>query len=399
MRVRPAPPVLGAGTASDDRYSSDVTGTSAGGASRVGVHRAAAFVAAGQPREALAVLAAAGPEENETAAAQRVRALALLAVEEVDEALGAARQAVGLDPDDGTGLWLTSTLLLRTGDQAGAVDAARRAVVVAPTSWRSHAAVADALFLDPARRVEALRASYEAVRLAPEEPDVHRRHGDLLLAAGRHRDAQAAYRRGLELAPGTTGTRHNLAVSRLRGGHEGESALAFSSVLATDPTDATARRNFVVAVVNPLARVRGMLGFTAVMTGLMSLGVTGDAEIARLTTILLPVTGIVGAVVVALRFVAETRSRTRSVVATARRAVPGWTALAAVTLAALLVSVVSVFLPLAAALVAQAVVLACAVLGSLQSRRILVAFPRTRPAPPTVAAAPTDESSPWRNPA
>ncbi|MEK6310820.1 MAG: hypothetical protein V4755_08935 [Curtobacterium sp.] len=376
-----------------------MTGTSAGGASGVGVHRAAAFVAAGQPREALAVLAAAGPAENETAAAHRVRALALLAIDEVDDALGAARQAVSLDPDDETGLWLTSTLLLRTGDQAGAVDAARRAVVVAPTSWRSHAGVAFAQFRDPARRVEALRASYDAVRLAPEEPDVHRRHGDLLLAAGRHRDAQAAYRRGLELAPGTTGTRHNLAVSRLRGGHEGESALAFSGILAVDPTDATARRNFMVAVVNPLARARGMLGFAAVMTGLMSLGVTGGTDTARLTTILLPVIGIVGAMVVVLRFAAETGRRTRSVTATARRAVPGWTALATVTLGALLVSVVSVFLPPAAALAAQAVVFVGVVIGSVQSRHIQVAFPRTRPAPTTEAAVPTDESSQWRNPA
>ncbi|MFJ2979449.1 tetratricopeptide repeat protein [Curtobacterium sp. NPDC087082] len=364
------------------------------------VQRAAALIDAGRPADALADLAVVERDQGASVAGHRVRALALLALDRPDDAQDEARRAVGLAPTDSVALRILSTTLVRSGDQTGAVAAARRSVEADPGSWLAHLAVADALWLDERRRPEALRASYETVRLAPLEPMAHRRHGDLLLAAGRQRDAQAAYRRGLELAPEDRGARHNFAVSRLRRGHDGESALAFAGILATDPTNALARRNLVVGVLNPLARIRFGLGAGALMTGfqcLVSLDAPSDAD--RWYTTLPPVIGLALVVVVVLRFAAETRPRTGFLVRAARRAVPGWTTTVAVLGAATAVSVAGLFLPPDAAVVAQGLVFAGVVVASVRIRSTMRAFPKTTPVRQDVDEGRTDrDDDGWGNP-
>ncbi len=352
-----------------------MAGDAAGRGPEDTVLRAAALVDAGRPGDALAGLAAGDTADGESAAAERVRALAFLALDRAEDALLAARRAVTLDPDDATGVRVLSSVLLRVGDVPGALDAARRAVAADPDSWRAHHAVVEALWSDAAARPDALRASEEAVRLAPTEPYVHRRHADLLAASGRRRDAQAAYRRALRLAPEDRGGRHNLAVARLRHGHEGESALAFARLLASEPDNALARRNLMVSLVNPLARIRTVLGVMAVYGGVTLLDEVRDST-DRWLTATAPALGLVLALVVVVRFVAGTGRRLGWLIRLARRAVPGWTATAVTLGTALLVAVVGLFLPPAGDLAAQCLVLTGVVVASVQIRTVISSFPR-----------------------
>ncbi|WP_146244652.1 tetratricopeptide repeat protein [Curtobacterium sp. MCPF17_018] len=345
------------------------------------VIRAGALVDAGRPEQALAEVTAAEHDEGESIAGQRVRALALLALDQPDAACDAARRAVALAPGDSTSLRVLSTALLRSGDRIGAVEAARRSVAADPGSWQAHAARVDALWLGEQNRLEAMRASFEAVRLAPTEPFVHRQHGDLLLAVGRQREAQDAYRRGLALAPEDRGARHNLAVSRLRRGHESESALVFAGILSTNPTDATALRNLMVGVVNPLGRIGVALGGAAVFTGFEFLATidSGDPAMERWATTFPPVIALAVIAFIALRFTSEARPRLAFLLSVARRAVPGWGLVALVLGVATAISVTGLFLPPVVALVAQGLVLVGVVIASVLIKRILRAFPRTRP--------------------
>ncbi|MBF4608536.1 tetratricopeptide repeat protein [Curtobacterium sp. VKM Ac-1393] len=352
------------------------------------VLRAGALMDAGLPERALAELAAVERDEGESIPGLRVRALALLALDRTDAARDAARRAVELAPGDSTSLRILSTALLRCGDRTEAVDAARRSVAADPGSWQAHTAVADALWLGEQNRLEALRASFEAIRLAPTEPLVHRRHGDLLLAAGRRQDAQAAYRRGLELAPEDRGARHNLAVTRLRHGHEGESALVFAGILSTDPTNATALRNLMVGVVNPLGRIRTVLGAAALFSGFEYLATIDSTApgVGRWAAVVMPVLALAGVTFVVLRFTTEARPRLAFLVSVARRTVPGWGALAVTLGVATAISLTGLFLPPVGALAAQGLVFVGVVVASVRIRRILQAFPRTRPTPAEVEA-------------
>ena len=381
MPAGTGPPVLGASAVHGERYSSPVAGEAAQRGPAT-VIRAGALVDAGRPEQALAEVRAAEHDEGESIAGQRVRALALLALDQPDAACEAARRAVALAPGDSTSLRVLSTALLRSGDRIGAVEAARRSVAADPGSWQAHAARVDALWLGEQNRLEAMRASFEAVRLAPTEPFVHRQHGDLLLAVGRQREAQDAYRRGLALAPEDRGARHNLAVARLRHGHESESALAFAGILSTNPTDATALRNLMIGVVNPLARIRVALGGAAVITALGFLATidSGDPGTERWATTFPPVTALAVIAFIALRFTSEARPRLAFLVSVARRAVPGWGLVTLVLGGATAISATGLFLPPVAALVAQGLVFVGVVIASVLMKRILRAFPRTRPA-------------------
>jgi tetratricopeptide (TPR) repeat protein len=349
------------------------------------VERAAALVDAGRPDDGLTELAAAEREHGETAAGQRVRAVALLDSDRLplDDALAdavrAARRAVELAPDEPAGLLVLSIALRQAGDQRAAVVAARDAVAADPGSWQTHLALADALSANGRSPREARRAAAQAVRLSPTEPLAHRRLGDLLRAAGRGRAARASWNRALALAPEDRDTRLNVAADRLRRGHEGESAVVFAGLLAPDPGNALARRNLVVSLLNPLHRIR-VTHFSMAVFGVLHFVAALDRPggPSRWTTGFPAAVALAVTVALAVKFTVGARPRLRWLLASASRAVPGWNTLIAVLAASVLAAVVGLFLPPVGGLVAQLLVLVGAVVGTVLHARVLRAHPLTR---------------------
>lgn len=365
--------------------SSPVAGSDVGRSAGASVERAAALVDAGRPDDGLTELAAAEREHGETAAGQRVRAVALLDSDRLplDDALAdavrAARRAVELAPDEPAGLLVLSIALRQAGDQRAAVVAARDAVAADPGSWQTHLALADALSANGRSPREARQAAAQAVRLSPTEPLAHRRLGDLLRAAGRGRAARASWNRALALAPEDRGTRLNVAADRLRRGHEGESAVVFAGLLAPDPGNALARRNLVVSLLNPLHRIR-VTHFSMAVFGVLHFVAALDRPggPSRWTTGFPAAVALAVTVALAVKFAVGARPRLRWLLDSASRAIPGWNALMAVLAASVLAAVVGLFLPPVGGLVAQCLVLVGAVVGTVLHARVLRAHPLTR---------------------
>jgi Flp pilus assembly protein TadD len=77
--------------------------------------------------------------------------------------------------------------------------------------------------------------------VAPEAPGAHLNHGTMLMQLGRSAEAEAAFRRGLSVAPDHAPLRNALAAALATRGAAEEAAAEFRRVLAADPGNAEAR--------------------------------------------------------------------------------------------------------------------------------------------------------------
>ncbi len=96
------------------------------------------------------------------------------------------------------------------------------------------------LAASPPNLDKALAAQQQMVVDRPYDAEVHNDHGNLLVLAGRHEEASDAYRRSIELAPGETLARYNLAVLLQQTGFAKQAVAAFQELLEIDARHARA---------------------------------------------------------------------------------------------------------------------------------------------------------------
>jgi tetratricopeptide (TPR) repeat protein len=205
------------------------------------------YLGANRPKEAIRVLEAQLVENPDDAECLRLLAQAYLAAasgaEGATKALPAATHAVELNPDDSHGWRLLSLCYTRLGTHQRAQDAARRARAISPGQWLSHAAVAHADASAGAVTDDTRASVAEAIRLGPNQPEVHFAAGRVAQASRQSSAAREHYERTLSINPGHVGARNNLALIDMRSGNAGSAAAAFASLLAENPNSDLALRN------------------------------------------------------------------------------------------------------------------------------------------------------------
>ncbi len=196
---------------------------------------AEAWLAADRPAEAMAALAPYLASTPDDPRALCLAACAQLGLERSYDALSSAKRASVLDPEDEWPLRLVSVACGRLGRSTEAIAAAKAAVRVAPDEWRAHLQVGQARLVTGRLTEEAWDALTEAVRLAPDEPGVHRTRGLIASGLDRRRDAEAAFREALRLDPRDAVSRHELARLTVRRGGLAAATAGFSNAVALDP--------------------------------------------------------------------------------------------------------------------------------------------------------------------
>jgi Tetratricopeptide repeat len=116
--------------------------------------------------------------------------------------------------------------------------------VTRPTSWIAAAACAalalTALGAAPPNLFRALEAQRQRAAERPDDPGVYNDLGNLLALAGDAANAEAAYRRAVELAPDRAAPRYNLALLLQQRGDRREALKQYRTVVELDPAHAWA---------------------------------------------------------------------------------------------------------------------------------------------------------------
>jgi arylsulfatase A-like enzyme/Tfp pilus assembly protein PilF len=171
---------------------------------------------AGQSRDAVAVLEGLG-HEREDAVVWHERALALAEAGRGQEAEGAERRAVELNPLLPEPSNHLGVLLARRGKLDEALARFEAATLLDPNNAKAWSNRANAL-RGLGRLEEAALAYRRAAELSPRDPDPLNGLGVLAVQAGRTEEAAALFRRALSLAPSFSEARLNLAVALIQAG-------------------------------------------------------------------------------------------------------------------------------------------------------------------------------------
>ena len=174
------------------------------------IRAADALEAAGQRDRAIASLQQFAARHPRDAAAAEALARVLFRAGRRDQALYHARRAAELDPGNAARLTTLSLVLQQSGALDEAVAVVRRQVALAPTlagAWCNLGSMERARGDYPA----AIAAFERAVAADPTLPFVYT-HAALLLEVGRHEEAEALLRRGLEARPDSPVVAHLAAL-------------------------------------------------------------------------------------------------------------------------------------------------------------------------------------------
>jgi tetratricopeptide (TPR) repeat protein len=136
-----------------------------------------------------------------------------------EEALAAARTAVGLAPDD-QNLKILANVLVQLGRHAEAAEAVRAAPRLDPSDPQRHYLLGAALADQRGHDEQAMAAFEQAARLAPEMVEVHVAMGHLAARARRYDRAEACFQRALALDPGNDGALADIAAMHERKGED-----------------------------------------------------------------------------------------------------------------------------------------------------------------------------------
>jgi Flp pilus assembly protein TadD len=209
--------------------------------------QARVYLDANRPKEAARVLVAALAESPDDAECLRMLAQSYLATSTGalggSAAMPAAQHAVELNPNDSHAWRLLSICFTRMGWHEQARDAARKARAVSPSEWVSHTVVAHADASAKLITPDTHASVAEAIRLAPNEPEVHFAAGHVAQAGNKTKAAAAHYAQTLSLNPDHVGARNNLALIQMHRGNAGRAAAGFASMLAQNPNSDLALRN------------------------------------------------------------------------------------------------------------------------------------------------------------
>ncbi|MCA2214411.1 tetratricopeptide repeat protein [Jidongwangia harbinensis] len=178
----------------------------------LGVARAAALFERVDPGRAAALLETVLAEDPDTAAGWILMARIRLVLDQVDAALDAAGRAIRLAPEDPRPVGAASRALTLLGRHDEAVAMAYRAVIAEPQNPLWHDRVAWALLAADRQTADAEQAARTAIGLAPDEAHYYFTHGVALDALGHADQARQALLTSLRLEPENPVAQHRLAV-------------------------------------------------------------------------------------------------------------------------------------------------------------------------------------------
>jgi tetratricopeptide (TPR) repeat protein len=235
--------------------------------------RAEALVELRRYAEAESVLGhvlAAGPDDD--------RAWCVLAL--VHDGLGhaarmleAANRAVALAPDHELGHRLASIALARLEQPEEAVRAAAEAVRLDPHGWRTHLQYSLVAAQVPRLAQDAYRAARRAAGLAPHSSDAHFALGFASDACGRHEEVAEHYREALRLDPEHVNALNNLTNLQPRT-RLGSRAAGYARALRADPSAEVPRENLELMAGQFLLHLTGLAGLALVACAVV--GVSED---------------------------------------------------------------------------------------------------------------------------
>ncbi|MEU4559363.1 tetratricopeptide repeat protein [Actinoplanes sp. NPDC023936] len=178
----------------------------------LGVARAAALFEHLQPDRAAAILEPVLASHPQSVAGWILMARIRLALDQMDTALEAAVRAIELAPGDPRPLAIASRALTLLGRHDEAMSMAYRAVVVEPKNPLWHDRVAWALLAADRQLADAEQAARTAIGLDPNEAHYYFTHGMALAALGHVDQARQALATSLRLEPGNPVAKHRLEV-------------------------------------------------------------------------------------------------------------------------------------------------------------------------------------------
>lgn len=150
------------------------------------------------------------------------------------DAVEAARRAVAVAPDDGAAHLALAHALQAAGDAPAAVEAARMALATGADPDAALLALASAA-LDAGDPSSALEAATRVSERSASDPRSHFVRGNALAALGRHGDAAIAFADALRLRPEWAMAHANLGHALADAGRHAEAERAFAAALALDP--------------------------------------------------------------------------------------------------------------------------------------------------------------------
>ncbi|GAA1590269.1 tetratricopeptide repeat protein [Actinoplanes couchii] len=192
--------------------SPGVGGRSFADPSEAGVARAAELFEDMQPDKAAEMLAPVLASRPDSASGWILMARIRLTLDQVPQALEAASRAVELAPEDPRPPAIASRALTLLGRHDEAMSMAYRAVIVEPRNPLWHDRVAWALMAADRQLGDAEQAARTAVGLDPNEAHFYFTHGVTLAALGHIDQARQALMTSLRLEPENPVARHRLDV-------------------------------------------------------------------------------------------------------------------------------------------------------------------------------------------
>jgi tetratricopeptide (TPR) repeat protein len=178
----------------------------------LGVARAAALFERVDPARAAAMLEQVLEKDPQSAAGWILMARIRLVLDEVEQALEAAGRAIAVAPEDPRPLATASRALTLLGRHEEAVTMAYRAVIVEPRNPLWHDRVAWSLLAADRQIADAEQAARTAIGLDPNEAHYYFTHGVTLDALGHTDQARQALLLSLKLEPDNPVAQHRLAV-------------------------------------------------------------------------------------------------------------------------------------------------------------------------------------------
>jgi Flp pilus assembly protein TadD len=178
----------------------------------LGIARAAAYFERMDPAAAVATLEPVLAADPESLAGWNLMARLRLAMDQAQAALEAADRAIQLAPEDPKAMATASRALTLMGRHEDAVTMAYRAVIAEPQNPMWHDRVAWALLAADRQFADAEQAARTAIGLDPNEAHYYFTHGVTLDALGHLDQARQALLTSLRMEPENPVAQHRLAV-------------------------------------------------------------------------------------------------------------------------------------------------------------------------------------------
>ncbi len=260
----------------------------------VALERASALYELRRFSEAAALLRQAIASEPQNPAAWSLLAAAELGANNHDGGLEAAERAISLAPDAGWPQRLASHALRLLGRTEESIRHAREGVRLDPNGWQAHTALARSLAKNDSNLPEAREAAERAIALAPNQAEAHITSGVVAAAAKQRADAEASFRQALSIDPQNSVAHSELARMRMGGKHHtnpaglAEAAAGYATAVRVDPRATHGRRNLDLVLRVFLAKASYFIFLDAFLIARLGSG-SGQSSARLLPVVLLAI--------------------------------------------------------------------------------------------------------------